>query len=57
MQSRVRWTDSVKFMAGQGIRIFVEVGSGTVLGGLVKRIADGVLSLPLGNPQDFAGLE
>ena len=57
MQSRVRWVDSVKFMAGQGITTFVEVGSGTVLGGLVKRIADGALSLSLGNPQDFAGLE
>jgi len=57
MQSRVRWTDSVKFMAGQGITTYVEVGSGTVLGGLVKRIADGALNLPLGNPQDFAGLE
>ena len=44
-------------MAGQGIGTFVEVGSGTVLGGLVKRIVDGALSLPLGNPQDFAGLE
>jgi [acyl-carrier-protein] S-malonyltransferase len=57
MQSRVRWVDSVKFMVGQGISTFVEVGSGTVLGGLVKRIADGALSLPLGNPQDFTGLE
>jgi [acyl-carrier-protein] S-malonyltransferase len=57
MQSRVRWADSVKFMASQGTTTFVEVGSGTVLGGLVKRIADGSLSLPLGNPQDFAGLE
>ncbi len=57
MGSRVRWTDSVKFMAGQGIGTFVEVGSGTVLGGLVKRIADGALSFPLGNPQDFANLE
>lgn len=57
MQSRVRWTDSVKFMVGQGITSFIEVGSGTVLGGLVKRVADGALSLPLGNPQDFANLE
>jgi [acyl-carrier-protein] S-malonyltransferase len=57
MGSRVRWTDSVRFMAGQGIGTFVEVGSGTVLGGLVKRIAEGALSLPLGNPQDFANLE
>jgi [acyl-carrier-protein] S-malonyltransferase len=57
MQSRVRWTESVKYMGGQGIDTFVEVGTGAVLGGLVKRIADGMMILPLGNPQDFAALE
>jgi [acyl-carrier-protein] S-malonyltransferase len=56
MQSRVRWTESVKYMAAQGINTFVEVGTGTVLGGLVKRIADGMIILPLGNPQDFAAI-
>lgn len=57
MQSRVRWTESVNFMVSQGITAFVEIGSGTVLGGLVKRIADGMMIFPLGNPQDFATLE
>ena len=57
MQSRVRWTESVKYMAAQGINTFIEVGTGTVLGGLVKRIVDGMIILPLGNPQDFAALE
>ena len=56
MQSRVRWTESVRYMAAQGINTFVEVGTGTVLSGLVKRIADGMIILPLGNPQDFAAL-
>ncbi|MBI5353693.1 MAG: ACP S-malonyltransferase [Chloroflexi bacterium] len=57
MQSRVRWTESVRYMVAQGINTFVEVGTGTVLGGLVKRIADDMIILPLGNPQDFAALE
>jgi [acyl-carrier-protein] S-malonyltransferase len=57
MQSRVRWTESVQYLLSTGINTFVEVGTGTVLGGLVKRIADGATVLPLGNPQDFAGLE
>ena len=57
MQSRVRWTESVKLMDAQGINTFVEVGTGSVLGGLVKRIADGVMSYPLGAPADFATLE
>jgi [acyl-carrier-protein] S-malonyltransferase len=57
MQSRVRWTESVQYMVSNGINTFVEVGTGAVLGGLVKRIADGLTILPLGNPQDFAALE
>lgn len=57
MQSRVKWTDSVKFMSDMGVKSFVEVGTGSVLGGLVKRIASEAVSYPLGNPQDFAALE
>jgi len=57
MQSRVRWTESVQYMVSQGVNTFVEVGTGAVLGGLVKRIADGMTILPLGHPQDFAALE
>ena len=57
MQSRVRWTESVRYMVSNEINTFVEVGTGTVLGGLVKRIAEGMVILPLGNPQDFAALE
>jgi len=57
MQSRVRWTESVQYMVSSGINTFVEVGTGSVLGGLVKRIADGMTIMPLGNPQDFAALE
>jgi [acyl-carrier-protein] S-malonyltransferase len=57
MQSRVKWTDSVKVMTGMGINSFVEVGTGAVLGGLVKRIASEATTYPLGNPQDFPALE
>jgi len=57
MQSRVRWTESVTLMSAQGINTFVEVGTGSVLGGLIKRITDGVTSYPLGAPQDFLALE
>jgi [acyl-carrier-protein] S-malonyltransferase len=57
MQSRVRWTESVQYMVSQGINTFVEVGTGSVLGGLVKRIADGMTIFPLGAPQDFVAFE
>lgn len=57
MQSRVRWTDSIRLMSEMGIKSFVESGTGTVLGGLIKRIATDGTNYPLGNPQDFSALE
>jgi [acyl-carrier-protein] S-malonyltransferase len=57
MQSRVRWTDSVKTMAGMGINTFVETGTGSVLGGLIKRITGDAANYPMGNPQDFSAFE
>jgi len=56
MQSRVRWTEIVKRMASEGVTTFIEFGPGTVLGGLVKRIVEGVTPLPLGAPIDFDAL-
>lgn len=53
MQSRVRWTESVKWIASQGVTNWVEAGNGTVLGGLIKRIAEGASCFPLGAPADF----
>ncbi|MFQ5459284.1 MAG: ACP S-malonyltransferase [Anaerolineae bacterium] len=37
----VRWRDSIEWMRRQGVRHFVEVGPGSVLSGLVRRIARG----------------
>lgn len=37
----VRWTESVEAMLRAGVDTFYEVGPGTVLGGLVKRVARG----------------
>ena len=56
MQSRVRWTESVRWLAGQGVSSWVECGAGAVLGGLVKRIVEGAVVFPLGAPQDFEAL-
>ncbi len=50
----VRWRESVSYMAGEGVTRFVEIGSGKVLAGLVKRIADGVEAQSLGTPDDIA---
>jgi [acyl-carrier-protein] S-malonyltransferase len=44
-------------MASQGVTTWIEVGTGMVLGGLVKRIAEGVAVFPLGTPSDFEALQ
>ena len=56
MQSRVRWTESVQMMLRSGIQTYVEVGSGEVLLGLIKRIDPSALRVALGSPKDFAAL-
>lgn len=56
MDSRVRWTESVQAMMENGVQVFVEVGSGSVLGGLIRRIAPDATVYPLGKPADFENL-
>ncbi len=56
LRSRVRWTETIQAMLASGIDTFIELGSGEVLSGLVKRIDRGVNRITLGKPEDFARL-
>jgi [acyl-carrier-protein] S-malonyltransferase len=51
---RVRWRESMEWMAGEGgVTRFVEIGSGKVLTGMAKRIAPEAESLSLNTPEDL----
>jgi len=50
----VRWRESVAHMASAGVTRFIEVGSGKVLTGLVRRIAEGASLVNVGGPADVA---
>jgi [acyl-carrier-protein] S-malonyltransferase len=50
----VRWRESILMMAQAGITMFYEVGSGKVLSGLIKRIAEGASAIAIGAPEDVA---
>ncbi len=53
---RVRWTESVRFMLAGGITTFVEIGTGNVLSGLIKRIARQTTRLTCGLPEDCSAV-
>jgi len=51
---RVRWRESMEWMAGEGgVTRFAEIGSGKVLAGMAKRIAPEAESLSLNSPEDL----
>jgi [acyl-carrier-protein] S-malonyltransferase len=52
----VRWRESITWLAGSGVKLFVEVGAGRVLSGLARRIVAGVQTQPVGKPEDVAKL-
>lgn len=53
----VRWVESVRTLVDDhGVEAIVEVGPGSVLCGLVRRIAPGVATLALGEPGQRAAL-
>jgi [acyl-carrier-protein] S-malonyltransferase len=53
LTSRVRWTETIQFLISHGVTTFIEVGSGAVLTGLLKRINPDVTGITLGTPPDF----
>jgi [acyl-carrier-protein] S-malonyltransferase len=49
----VRWLETIRYLAGQGVTRYVEVGAGAVLTGLLRNI-DGALSgVKFGEPADL----
>jgi [acyl-carrier-protein] S-malonyltransferase len=57
LRSRVRWTESIQYMINAGVTRYIEIGSGSVLIGLLKRIDRDVTGLTLENPSDFDELK
>jgi malonyl CoA-acyl carrier protein transacylase len=55
LPSSVRWEESIQTMARLGVTTFVEVGPGTVLTGLVKRILPAVATFNVHDPKSLDG--
>ncbi|HEX6826796.1 MAG TPA: ACP S-malonyltransferase [Nitrospiraceae bacterium] len=53
LPSSVLWEDSVQAMAAMGVTTFVEVGPGTVLSGLIKRILPDAVTMNVNDPKSL----
>jgi [acyl-carrier-protein] S-malonyltransferase len=53
MSAPVLWEQVVRRLASDGVTTYVEVGPGTVLGGLVKKIHAGASILHFGSPEEL----
>jgi [acyl-carrier-protein] S-malonyltransferase len=56
VSSPVRWDDVVRRLALEGVTTYVEVGPGTVLSGLVRKIQPDARVVHFGVPEDLAGV-
>jgi [acyl-carrier-protein] S-malonyltransferase len=56
LTSPVRWTDSIRAMTGAGVTSFLELGTGSVLCGLIRRIAPQATAIALDSPESFGAL-
>jgi [acyl-carrier-protein] S-malonyltransferase len=54
--SRVRWRESLLAMAGMGATLFLELGPGTELSGMVKRTVPEAARANVASPEDLEGL-
>ena len=57
VSSPVRWEAVVRRLASEGVTTYVEVGPGTVLSGLVRKIHREATVLNFGSPDDLAAIE
>jgi len=53
LSSPVRWSDTIRFLHGQGVRRFIECGPGKVLAGLNKRIVADALTEAVFDPDSL----
>jgi [acyl-carrier-protein] S-malonyltransferase len=53
LPSSVLWEDSIKKMAAMGVTMFVEIGPGAILTGLIKRILPDAVTMNVNDPKSL----
>jgi [acyl-carrier-protein] S-malonyltransferase len=56
VSAAVRWEDVIRRLDSEGVTTYVEVGSGNVLSGLIRKIIRGAAVAQAGTPDEIAGV-
>ncbi|MBF0611391.1 MAG: ACP S-malonyltransferase [Magnetococcales bacterium] len=54
--SPVLWEDTIRYLASQGVTTFLELGTGKVLTGMIKRIDPALVGITINGPEDLPQL-
>jgi len=57
VNSKTLWNDSIQYAASQGIKAYLEIGPGSVLKGLLRKIDKSLNVINLEKPSDFSVLQ
>lgn len=57
VRSSVLWEDSIRYLISEGVKVFVEVGPGKVLSGLLRRIDTNIEIYNVETPADVAAVK
>jgi len=57
IESPVKWRESIEYMISKGTKIFIEIGPGKVLSGLIKRINKEVKVLNIDKLEDIEQID
>ncbi len=49
----VQWSRTIEYLAAIGVTVFIEIGPGQALTGMVKRIAKGMTTISISNAADI----
>ena len=51
--SSVQWAGTIEYLVKVGVTVFIEIGPGSALTGMVKRIAKGITTLTISTVEDI----
>ena len=57
ISSRVRWRESLIYMNNQGVKVFIEIGPGKALSGMLKRTIKNINTFSINSIEEIKNIK